>query len=326
MAEINIANSAGRDAVVAMRSVRSSRQVRWMDAQGRQAQSVRLLKSPIERDAAALQSQCGSLGKVSQAIVEGDPEIDAELIGKYLRETARVYVDPERQIVHKVQEWEIVRESGRLPAGTPAPQAGRRRTSGPESPMRWSGVFINKDEACRKFVFVGKQQLVHVNGLTYDFLYAMAKELESKGSLMLLGAGPKSNQPLVFRRGGSPYRGFLEGRTQGEKYCLLLHYSNLELKAPAAAALSRSHDLYGRFDRPRTSGNQAQRLRHGPCGGAGRSQPATAGAGLPPASGDADDGPGTARHSHARARRAVPRQPQSGRRIHRPASTATARP
>ena len=106
--------------------------------------------------------------------------------------------------------------------------------------MRWSGVFINKDEACRKFVFVGKQQLVHVNGLTYDFLYAMAKELESKGSLMLLGAGPKSNQPLVFRRGGSPYRGFLEGRTQGEKYCLLLHYSNLELKAPAAAPVKES--------------------------------------------------------------------------------------
>ena len=51
---------------------------------------------------------------------------------------------------------------------------------------------------------------------------------------MLLGAGPKSNQPLIFRRGGTPYRGFLEGRTQGDKYCLLLHYSNIELKAPAA--------------------------------------------------------------------------------------------
>ncbi len=239
MAEINIANLAGRDAVVAMRSVRSSRQVRWMDAQGRQAQNVRLLKSPIERDAAALQNQCGSLGNVSQAIVEGDPEIDAELIGKYLRETARVYVDHQRQIVHKVQEWEIVRN----PDGSQRERRPRKPAPpnvGPESPMRWSGVFINKDEACRKFVFVGKQQLVHVNGLTYDFLYAMAKDLESKGSLMLVGAGPKSNQPLVFRRGGSPYRGFLEGRTQGDKYCLLLHYSNLELKAPAQAVAKES--------------------------------------------------------------------------------------
>jgi hypothetical protein len=78
--------------------------------------------------------------------------------------------------------------------------------------------------------------LLHVNGLTYDFLYGMAKELEARDSLMLLGAGPKSNQPLILRRGGSPYRGFLEGRTDGDKYCLLLHFSNLELKAPAEAA------------------------------------------------------------------------------------------
>ena len=60
----------------------------------------------------------------------------------------------------------------------------------------------------------------------------IAQELESKDSLMLLGAGPKSNQPLIIRRGGSPYRGFLEGRTQGDKYALILHFSDLELKAP----------------------------------------------------------------------------------------------
>ena len=55
-------------------------------------------------------------------------------------------------------------------------------------------------------------------------------------SVMLLGAGPKSNQPLILRRGSTPYRGFLEGRTQGDKYCLILHFSNLELKAPEEAA------------------------------------------------------------------------------------------
>ena len=222
-----------------MRSVRSSRQVRWLDAENRPAQSVRLLKSPIDRDASALQAQGGSLAKVSEALVAGDPEIDAELIGKYLRDTSRVYVNQQRQIVHKAQEWEIVRN----PDGSQRERQPRKLATpnvGPDSPLRWSGVFINKDEACRKFVFVGKQQIVHVNGLTYDFLYGMAKELESKGSLMLIGAGPKSNQPLIFRRGGSPYRGFLEGRTQGDEYCLLLHFSNLELKAPAEASAKES--------------------------------------------------------------------------------------
>jgi hypothetical protein len=79
---------------------------------------------------------------------------------------------------------------------------------------------------------VSKIQVQHVNGLTYDFLYGIAKELEEKDSLMLVGAGPKSNQPLIFQRGGTPYRGFLEGRTQGEKYMLILHLSNMELKKP----------------------------------------------------------------------------------------------
>jgi hypothetical protein len=101
-----------------------------------------------------------------------------------------------------------------------------------DTPLRWSGTYIPKETAIRKFVFSSKNQLHHVNGLTFDFLFAMAQELEQRGSLMLLGASAKSNQPLVLRRGGNPYRGFLEGRTDGDRYCLLLHLSNLELKAP----------------------------------------------------------------------------------------------
>jgi hypothetical protein len=79
-------------------------------------------------------------------------------------------------------------------------------------------------------------QVMHVNGLTYDFLFAMARELEEKESLLLVGAGPKGNQPLIFIRGGQQYRGFLEGATKGEQYRLVLHLSNMELKAPAPAA------------------------------------------------------------------------------------------
>jgi hypothetical protein len=93
---------------------------------------------------------------------------------------------------------------------------------------------MKKSEVFNRFVFASKVQIVHVNGLTYDFLHGIAKELEAQESLMLLGGGPKGAQPLVFHRGGTPYRGFLEGRTQGDQYCLLLHLSNLELKAPDA--------------------------------------------------------------------------------------------
>ena len=41
MGEINICNSAGRDALVTTESVRTPLKVRWVDEQSRQARSVR---------------------------------------------------------------------------------------------------------------------------------------------------------------------------------------------------------------------------------------------------------------------------------------------
>ncbi len=93
---------------------------------------------------------------------------------------------------------------------------------------------LPKREVFNKYVMVAKLQIKHVNGLTYDFLFGIAQELEKKDSLLLVGAGPKANQPIILRRGALPYRGFLEGRTRGEEYCLILHLSNIELKAPEA--------------------------------------------------------------------------------------------
>ena len=46
----------------------------------------------------------------------------------------------------------------------------------------------------------------------------------------------KGRDPLVFYTNGSPFRAFLEGRVDGERYQLLLHLSNMELKRPREAA------------------------------------------------------------------------------------------
>lgn len=232
MGEINLSNSGGRDAVVATASVTAIKQVRWLDDQGRQAASSRIVKSTLTHSLEAIldQNQC-DIEAVSQLLIDGDPEIDLQNTGRVLRETSRVYVDKHRGIVRNVKFWEIVKN----PDGTVRQRRLRELADtniSTDTPLRWSGIFIPKEKAVRKFVFSGKSQIQHINGLTYDFLYAMAKDLEERKALMLLGAGPKSNQPLVMRRGGTAYRGFLEGRTQGDKYCLLLHFSNLELKVP----------------------------------------------------------------------------------------------
>jgi hypothetical protein len=101
-----------------------------------------------------------------------------------------------------------------------------------EVPVRWSGRKIPIKDAVRRFSFRRSVQLQHVDGLTYDFLYAMASELEKDKAVMLLGTGEKGAGPLIFQANGRAYRGFLSGQVQGEKYRLLLHLSDMELKKP----------------------------------------------------------------------------------------------
>lgn len=235
MPEISLTDSKGRDAAVAADSVRVPVRVRWVDEGGRQASTARILKGTIDRDYPALLQAAGSPEKVAQALIDGDPELDVEATGEFLRETSRVYVNSDRQVVHAVSQVEVVRnpdgtEKLRRPKKVAVPNVSA------DQPLLWSGRLLAKSEVFNKFAFVSMLQLVHVNGLTYDFLFGIARHLEEKNSLLAVGAGPKANMPLILRRGAVPYRGFLEGRTRGDEYLLLLHLSNIELKAPEAKA------------------------------------------------------------------------------------------
>lgn len=58
----------------------------------------------------------------------------------------------------------------------------------------------------------------------------MAKELEKNDEVVLVGGGKKGTEPILLSRGGEPYRGFLEGRTKEDRYLLILHLSDIELK------------------------------------------------------------------------------------------------
>ena len=89
---------------------------------------------------------------------------------------------------------------------------------------------IPKEKFYKKFVSIHTYRITHDSGLKYDFLFDMASKLAEKKSMMLLAGGEKGNQPLIMQDGGKPYRAFLEGRIQGEKYLLLMHLSNMELK------------------------------------------------------------------------------------------------
>jgi hypothetical protein len=225
--QINISNNRGHDALVNTKSVTRTSRTRWIDKNRRQAEIKKILKSTIGHDLDALVEQAGSLEQVADLLIHGDPEIDVETYGSFLTNTTRAY-NQDRKIVNKIIQWDVVKN----PDGIEMERRVRKQEmpNVAEVPLKWSGKLMKKEKIFNRFIFSAKMQIVHFNGLTYDFLFNMAKDLEEKDSVMMVGAGPKANQPLIFRRGGTPYRGFLEGRTQGDKYTLILHLSNMELK------------------------------------------------------------------------------------------------
>jgi hypothetical protein len=206
------------------------RDVRYLDPEGRAVATRKLLKSDVTRDLDQLMKKRKKLESVSKALVKDDPEIDIEHFGMFLADTSRVYVS-QRGIVHVVEEFEVLKN----PDGTVREKRPRRKEPqniNTDFPLRWTGKYIKKDEAVKRFVFNSKKQLVHVNGLTFDFLYEMAKDLDKRNSLLLVRAGEKGERPIVMNRGGKSYNAFLEGRVKGDAYCLILHLSNMELKKP----------------------------------------------------------------------------------------------
>lgn len=235
---INISNPKGRDAVVALEGVMPKRDVRYVDEKGKPVMTRKLLKTDVTHDLPELLKKKKKLEKVADALIKDDPEIDIEQFGMYLTDTSRVYVT-KAGIVHLVEEFEVILN----PDGT---QRERRpRVKAPQNingefPIRWTGKYIKKEEAIKKFVFTNKKQLVHVNGLTFDFLFEMAKELDKRGALLLIRGGEKGNEPIIQNRGGKPYNAFLEGRVKKDSYCLIMHLSNMELKKPKVLAADES--------------------------------------------------------------------------------------
>ncbi|MEJ7623199.1 MAG: hypothetical protein WKF34_04340 [Pyrinomonadaceae bacterium] len=227
---INISNPRNRDAVVAAEALNPKREVRYTDPKGRPVVTRKLLKTDVTHDLAELLKKAKKLEKLADLLVKDDPEIDIESFGSFLTDMSRVYVS-KKGIIHLVEEIEVVYN----PDGTVRKREPRKKepqNMNGEFPMRWTGKFIKKDEAAHRFVFTNKKQLVHVNGLTFDFLYDMAKDLDERDALLLLRGGAKGDEPLVMNRGGKPYNAFLEGRIKGDAYLLILHLSNMELKKP----------------------------------------------------------------------------------------------
>jgi hypothetical protein len=229
MRKINLTNEKKRDAQVGFEGRIPKSRIQQVLTDGRSRTNIRILKSNMKTDLEQLLADHGDLDQLAEALIAGDPEVDLEQTGRLIPTTRKLYLDHDNKIAYSVSMQEVVFNAD----GT---EKERRELLQSEAniandfPLRWTGKMLPKDKAANMFVFSRKYQIRHVNGLTFDFLYDMAKQLNEANSMMLVGGGEKGSAPLIFSSGGVAYRGFLEGRVKGDSYCLILHLSNLELK------------------------------------------------------------------------------------------------
>lgn len=226
---INLADTKGRNAEIIFSGITRKSTVRTVTAKGEPVHTLRVLKAGASSSYEALLNTYKNDEGIAQALLKDDPEVDLIQTGRFIKSVQKVFIDEQLHPVFSINSSERVF----LPDGTLKEERPLKELQGnilSEFPVRPTGKLFPRKEMYNKLVFARKYQLSHVNGLTFDFLMELAKDLAEKDALMMVGGGAKGNEPLVFQDGGKSYRAFLEGRVQKDGYILLLHLSNLELK------------------------------------------------------------------------------------------------
>jgi hypothetical protein len=226
---LNLTNEEGRDARVQTRPAKAVPGNRL----GRPDLEITFVRFLSTTQAGLHEEMQRRFGEdYAEALIAGDPETDIEHVGRRISTTHTVYLSGDGDVLHAPPDVvELILD----PFGN---ERERRTPQELESnvndamPVRWRRRRLSRDELVRRFVIKRTLQIRHDSGITYDYLFKMASELDASGQVVLLGAGEKGREPLRFAQNGAPYQAFLEGRVDGERYKLLLHLSDMELKRP----------------------------------------------------------------------------------------------
>lgn len=230
---IKIEDNNKRDAEITFKSVRSGDLIYLALENGEKPINKRVIKSTNENSLEYLINKTeptqDDYNDFSEKLINEDIELDLELFGRFVGKTDKIYTNSDLKPVYNVSVTEqILNPKGELIEEKE--QNFIKSNINGDSTVKWTGKYIPKKKIYNKIVLGSKYQLKHINGLTFDFLFNISKDLFEKDSLMMLGGG-KGNDPLTINDGGRPYRAFLEGKVKGDSYCLIMHFSNQEFKA-----------------------------------------------------------------------------------------------
>jgi len=229
MRSIHLSDKPGRDAFVRLvpvsRPAEPSRA-----AKGKSASLRRFVVAGDRNTHDALSAEHGP--DYGRALIDGDPEVDLSITGGPVQESISVFL---------ATDGSLSVSAPRIVEVVTGPDGSERERRDPidvaanidvNEPIRLSKIRFKRSDAVRRFVFSRAVAVAHVDGLTFDFLRSLAEELDAADELVMIGAGSAGRDPLVLQQNGVPWRGFLEGRIDGDRHCLILRLSNMELKAP----------------------------------------------------------------------------------------------
>ncbi|MHB9038540.1 MAG: hypothetical protein ACYC64_17955 [Armatimonadota bacterium] len=230
---IRLADHRGRDATVLLVPVGESMKRRYQDSDGRPVRSVRRVRATGETSADRLLERYSDPDELARSLIDGDPETDLEVNGRAAGSCDRVHIDGDGQVIYAPSVVEVR-------YGPDGIEQERRPLSVRPSnlvtpvPPAWSDVLLPRSEVIRRYALTRAYQVMHTNTLEFDFLYGVAAYLDERGVMAQVGSGRRGNGPLILERNGPKYRGFLDGRIQGDAIRLVLHLAAFELAAPEA--------------------------------------------------------------------------------------------
>ncbi|MHB9036971.1 MAG: hypothetical protein ACYC64_09900 [Armatimonadota bacterium] len=230
---IRLADQRGRDATVLLVPVSESVKRRYQDTDGNPVKSIRRVRSTAETRVTRLLERYPDPDELARSLIDDDPETDLEITGRSTGLCDRVHIDGDRQILYAPSVVEVR-------YGPDGIEQERRPLSvrpsnlvTPAAPV-WSGILLPRCEVIRKYALTRAYQVMHSNALEFDFLYSIAAYLDEKRAVAQVGSGRRGNGPLILERNGPKYRGFLDGKIQGDAMRLVLYLAAFELAAREA--------------------------------------------------------------------------------------------
>lgn len=172
------------------------------------------------------------------ALRERDEEIDIEHAGKVIDATSTVAVRDDLEPAFTYTEYDILDK----PSGDQVERVHLRVESNVEGPIpvRVTEQYMTPVELLLRFVFRKSYTLSHQDSAGYKLLHDMASRLQGRGQLVRLQAFDQETRkpaPLVLVSGTVGFAAaFLEGKVEGNRYCLMVHLADRELRLPEEVA------------------------------------------------------------------------------------------